>query len=194
MGAADPFAVLAFTEVTNTGPTVITGPTPSTTTTAQVGVSTGSVITGFPPGSSGVRHAADTVAGNAQAANTTAYGVAAGEIPHMAQGPALGGLNLPPGFYQFSSTADLTGTLTLTGNNDPTELWVFQIGSSLSTSAGSPTCVVGSPPPCASVSLINVLPCQVFWQVTSSATIGTYARFVGTIMALTSITMGTGAT
>ena len=188
MGAADPFAVLAGTDVTNTGPTVITGPTPSTTTTAVVGVSPGTVIGGFPPGSSGAPHAADVLAGQAQGGNTAAYLIAAGETPHIPTLPALGGQNLGPGFYQFASTADLTGILTLTGTNNPTDLWVFQIGSSLSTAAGAPGA------PAATVSLINVLPCQVFWQVTSSAVIGTYANFVGTIMALTSITMNTGAT
>jgi hypothetical protein len=188
MGVADPFAVLGGTDVTNTGPTVITGPTPSTSTNALVGVSPGAAIVGFPPGISGARHSADVLAGQAQGANTAAYLVAAGETPHIPTLPALGGRNLGPGFYQFGSTADLTGTLTLTGTNNPTDLWVFQIGSSLSTAAGAPGA------PAATVALVNVLPCQVFWQVTSSATIGTYANFVGTILALTSITLNTGAT
>jgi Ice-binding-like len=188
MGVADPFAVLAGTDVTNlAGNTVITGPTPSTTTTAEVGVSPGAAIVGFPPATSGARHAADVLAGQAQGASTAAYLVAAGETPHIPTLPALGGRNLGPGFYQFGSTADLTGILTLTGTNNPNDLWVFQIGSSLSTATGAP----GAPG--ATVSLVNVLPCQVFWQVTSSATIGTYANFVGTILALTSITMNTGA-
>jgi hypothetical protein len=175
LGTAGSFAVLAGSTVTNTGPSVISG---------DVGVSPGSAITGFPPGIvvNGVFHAADAVAAQAQADLTTAYNDAAGRSPVTAVGPELGGQTLPPGVYG-GGTLELTGTLTLDAEGDPEAVFIFQAASTLITASSS------------AVDLINGAdPCNVFWQVGSSATLGTDTDFVGTVMALTSITAETRAT
>ena len=181
LGTAGNFAVLAGTTVTNTGPTVIDG--------GNVGVSPGTAITGFPPGSVAppyTQHSADAVALQAQNDLTTAYIAAAGLAPTQdLTGQDLGGKTLVPGVYFFSSSAQLTGTLTLNDLGDPNAQFVFQIGSTLTTA------------PSASVVTINggAMPgCTVFWQVGSSATLDTGTAFEGHILALTSITMNTGAT
>lgn len=172
LGTAGNFAVLAGTEVTNTLATTITG---------DVGVHPGSLVAGFPPGIvNGTIHAADAVALQAQSDLVTAYNDAAGRIPTgvIAAG-ALGGQTLVPGVYNAGGfTLDLTGTLTLDGQNDPSSVWIFQATSDLITASAS------------SVVFINGgQPCNVFWQVASSATLGSNSTFVGTIMALTAITM-----
>jgi Ice-binding-like/PEP-CTERM motif len=181
LGTAGNFVVLAGTTVTNTGPTVIDG--------GDVGVSPGSAITGFPPGSTVppfTLHAADTVAAQAQSDLTTAYNAAAGLAPTQdLTGQDLGGLTLTPGVYFFSSSAQLTGTLTLNDQGNPDAQFVFQIGSTLTTASNSSVVSIngGSMPGC-----------DVFWQIGSSATLGTGTAFEGHILALTSITMTTGAT
>lgn len=176
LGTAASFAVLAGTPaVTNTGPTVITG---------DLGISPGGAVTGFPPGIvNGTIHKVDAVAVKAKTDLVTAYTVAAGLSPTATHG-TLGGLTLPGGVYNAGGVAlDLTGTVTLDGQNDPSSVWVFQATSSLVTASSS------------KVALINgARPCNVFWQVTSSATLGSGSTFVGTIMALTSITMANGVT
>jgi len=174
LGTADDFAVLAGSTVTNTGPSVISG---------DVGVSPGSAIVGFPPGIvvNGVFHAADAVAAQAQADLTTAYNDAAGRSPVTAVGPELGGLTLAPGVYG-GGTLQVTGTLTLDAQGDPDAVFIFQAASTLITASAS------------DISLINGADvCNVFWQVGSSATLGTGSDFVGSILALTSITAQTGA-
>ena len=176
LGTADGFAVLAGQTVTNTGPSVITG---------NLGVTPGSSVTGFPPGvvsPPGTIHASDAVALQAQTALTAAYNTTAG-LPCVQDltGQDLGGLTLTPGVYCFSSSAQLTGTLILDGQGDPEADFIFKTGSTLTTASSS------------SVVLINqAQPCRVFHQVGSSATLGTGSRFVGTILALTSITATTG--
>ncbi|MCX4644679.1 ice-binding family protein [Streptomyces sp. NBC_01446] len=176
LGRADSFAVLAGSATTNTGPSVITG---------DVGVSPGTSITGYESAVvNGTQHSADTVAQNAQTDLIAAYDDAAGEPsdPDGALPADAGGQTLVPGVYTASSTLGLTGTLTLDAKGDPNAVWVFQIGSGLTTASGS------------SVSLINgASPCNVFWKVGSSATLGTDSDFVGNILALTSITATTGA-
>ena len=98
-------------------------------------------------------------------------------------GQDLGGMTLLPGVYHFDSSAFLTGTLTLDAQGDPEARFDFQIGSTLITASGS------------SVQVINSADaCNVYWQVGSSATIGTDTTFAGHILALTSITMNTNAT
>lgn len=185
LGTAGQFAVIAGTTVTNTGPTVIFG--------GDVGVYPGSSITGFPPGALAPPGTFQTGPVNAfelgaQNDLTTAYNQAAGLAPTQTlTGQDLGGLTLTPGVYFFSSAAQLTGTLTLNDQGDPNALFVFQIGSTLTTA------------PNASVISINTgggtMPgCDVFWQVTSSATIDVNTAFEGHILALTSITLNTGAT
>lgn len=179
LGTSQSFAVLGGSTVTNTGPSVITG---------NLGVSPGSSVTGFPPGIvlSGSIHAADATAAQAQSDLTAAYNTAAG-LPCGTDltGQDLGGMTLTPGVYCFSSSAFLTGTLTLNMQGNPDALFVFQIGSTLVTASAS------------SVALLNTggVSCaaNLFWQVGSSATLGTGSSFAGNILALTSITLTTGA-
>lgn len=173
LGTAANFGVLGGSAVTNTGPTVVTG---------NVGVWPGTSITGFPPGSiapgSGFLHSADPIAQQAQSDLTAAYTDAATRVCGTTiAGGLLGGLVLTPGVYCMSA-GDLTGTLTLNGAG----VYIFQMASSLTTATGS------------SVVLLNgASACGVWWQVTSSATIGTTSAMAGNILALTSITMNTGA-
>ena len=178
LGTAASFAVLAGSTVTNTGPTVIGG---------NVGVAPGTAITGFPPGivtPPYVIHSADAVALQAQSDLTIAYNVAAGLAPTgTLTGTDLGGLTLLPGVYFFASSAQLTGTLTLDAQGNPDSEFIFQIGSTLTTASAS------------MVSLLNgASNCNVFFQVGSSATLGTGTDFTGNILALTSISLNTGAT
>lgn len=177
LGTAQGFAVLAGSAVTNTGPSVITG---------DLGVWPGLSVTGFGPGMvvDGVIHAGDAVAEQAQLDVTTAYNTLAGlSATAVLTGVDLGGLTLTPGVYFFSSSAFLTGTLTLDAQGDPDALFVFQMGSTLITASG------------ASVRTINSADaCDVYWQVGSSATLGTDTAFQGNILALASITLNTRAT
>jgi Ice-binding-like len=171
------FAVLAGSTVTNTAtPTIVTG---------NLGVSPGSAVTGFPPGivTGGSIHQDDAVAASAQSDLTTLYNSLAGTgCNSNLTGQDLGGKTLTPGVYCFSTSAQLTGTLTLDAQGDPNAVFVFQIGSTLTTASAS------------SVLLINgASSCNVFWQIGSSATLGTGTSLAGTIAALTSITLNTGA-
>jgi hypothetical protein len=176
LGSADSFAVLAGTTVTSTGPTVISG---------DLGVSPGSAITGFPPGVviNGTQHAADPVAVQAETDLTTAYNDAAARIPATVVSTDLGGQTLVAGVYQSTSGLALTGTVTLDAQGDPTAVFVFQAGSTLVTASGSVVSLIG-----------GAQACNVFWQVGSSATLGTTSTFVGSILALTSATVQTGTT
>ncbi|MGA1979031.1 MAG: ice-binding family protein [Sedimentisphaerales bacterium] len=179
LGAAASFGVLGGQAVTNTGNTVING---------DLGIwpNGASSITGFYPAGSytGALHAADGVAQDAQSAVTTAYGILAGMTPtENLTGQDLGGKTLTSGVYKFDSSAGLTGTLTLDVNNNPDAYFVFQIGSTLTTGTGS------------SVVMINVPDggfCNKYWQVGSSATLGTGTDFMGNILALDSISLNGG--
>jgi len=173
LASAGNFAVLAGTTVTNTGPSWITG---------AVGVAPGSAITGFPPGTSGPQHKGDSVATTAQTDLTAAYTNAAAQPcpgTNNFTGVNLGGKNLVPGVYCQTTAPSLTGTLTLNGSG----VYIFQIGSTLVTASAARVVLIG-----------GAQPCQIFWQVSSSATIATSTTFVGTIMASASIAMQTGAT
>jgi uncharacterized membrane protein len=176
LGTAGNFAVLSGQTITNTDPSVISG---------NVGLSPGTAVTGFPPGTvnNGTIHTADAVASQAQIDLTTAYNAVAGEaVTSDLTGQNLGGLTLTPGVYHFSSSAQLTGVLTLNAEGNPDAEFDFQIGSTLTTASNS------------SVVMINGgIPCDVVWQVGSSATLGTTTAFEGHILALTSITVQTGA-
>ena len=179
LGTASTFGLLAGSGVTNTGSSVING---------DVGSSPLPAVTGFPPGMvNGTLYTTpNAVTAQAQSDLTAAYLVAAGapttsDLTGVDLGTFNAGNPLIPGVYSFSSTAALTGNLTLDGQGDPNAQWIFQIGSSLTTAVN------------ATVSFINgASPCNVFWQVGESATIQTNNTFGGTIMALTSITLNGG--
>jgi type VI secretion system secreted protein VgrG len=179
LGTASTFSVLGGSTVTNTGPTVITG---------KLGVAPGSAVTGFPPGvvTGGAIHAADATAAHAQSDLTAAYNTAAG-TPCNADltGQDLGGKVLTPGVYCFASSAALTGTLTLNMLNDPNAVFLFKIGSTLTTASGSSVLLVNSGGAGCATNLN--------WQVGSSATFGTGSAFKGNVLALTSITATTGS-
>jgi type VI secretion system secreted protein VgrG len=170
LGAARSFAVLAGTTVTNTGATTITG---------DVGLHPGKAATGFTTVTlHGAKHLGDAVALKAKTALVTAYNDAAGAKPVTNVPTELGGTTLKAGVYA-SDTLGLTGTLTLDGAG----VYIFQAGSTLITAPNS------------KVALINgASACTVYWQVGSSATLDTATSFKGTIMAMTSIALKTGAT
>lgn len=175
LGTAETFVVLGGSTVTNTGSTVLNG---------DLGVWPGLAITGFPPGTvNGTTHAGDAVALQAQSDLVTAYDDLAGQACDTdLSGQDLGGLTLLPGVYCFSTSAQLTGTLTLDAEGDPNAVFVFQIGSTLTTATNSVVAVIN-----------GGSECNAFWQVGSSATLGTGTTFAGSILALTSITMNTSA-
>ena len=179
LASAADYAVLGATpDVTNTGPSVITG---------DLGISPAAALTGFTGAPNGLvigaQHAADAVALQAQSDLTTAYVQAAG-LPAGVVATQLGGTSPVPGVYTDGPGGgglNLTGTIILDGGGSYDSTWVFQSSSSL--------IVPGS------VTLINgAQACNLFWQVSSSATIGTGSAFAGTVLALTSITAQTGAT
>jgi hypothetical protein len=177
LGAAESFAVLGGSTVTNTGPSVISG---------DLGVSPGSAVVGFPPGIvvGGTIHAANATSLAAQNSVITAYNQLESQpCTQDLTGQDLGGLTLTAGVYCFSASAQLTGTLTLNAQGNAAAVFIFKVGSTVTTASGS------------SVLLINGgALCNVFWQVGSSATLGTNTGFAGNILALTSITLTTGAT
>jgi hypothetical protein len=177
LGTAGSFAVLAGTTVTNTGPSSISG---------DLGVSPGTAVTGFPPGivSNGSIHAADGVAGDAQSDLTTAYNDAAGRAPTAGVPAFIGaGQTLAPGVYNASSSLEVGGSLTLDAGGDPDAVFIFQAPSTLITDSSTNVILTD-----------GAQACNVFWQVGSSATLGTGTSFAGTILALTSITVDTGDT
>ncbi|MGZ4349518.1 MAG: ice-binding family protein [Solirubrobacteraceae bacterium] len=175
LGTADSFALLAGSAVTNTGPSTVNG---------DLGVSPGTAVSGFPPGTVNCTvHAADAVAAQAQSDLTTAYNDAASRTPPVTVSGDLGGLTLTPGVYRSGSSVGLTGALTLDAGGDPNAVFIFQAGSTLTTATGS------------HVNHINgAQPCNVFWQIGSSATLGTSSVFVGNILAYTSISMNNAVT
>jgi type VI secretion system secreted protein VgrG len=178
LGTAASFAVIAGSTVTNTGPSVISG---------DVGVSSGSSITGFPPGivnAPATQHIADAVVIGAQNDVTTAYNTAAGETPVTTVATELAGTTLQPGIYASGGAIALNGTVTLDNSTDPNALFVFQSASTLITGSGSSVAFTDSAHP----------DCNVYWQVSSSATLGTDSAFAGTVLASASITAETGAT
>ena len=176
LGTASSFAVLAASTVTNTGGSVTTG---------DLGLSPGTSVTGFPPGTiaSGVLHVADATAATAQVSLTAAFNDLAGRSCNQdLSGQDLGGKTLTPGVYCFTSSAQLTGTLTLNAQGNAAAVFIFKIGSALTTASGSSIQVINS----------GTL-CNIYWQVGSSATLGTGTTFGGNILAQSSITLNTGA-
>jgi len=176
LGAAQNFAVLGASTVTNSGPTAIAG---------DLGVSPGKAVTGFPPGTltGGTVHAGDATATAAQAAAHTAYAALAAEpcgtnLTGKILGTSPGAVTLSPGVHCFDSSAQLTGTLTLNGNG----VYVFKIGTTLTTASNSSVILAK-----------GARAGNVFWQIGSSATLGTKTAFEGSILANISDTITTGA-
>jgi len=175
LGTADSFAVLAGSGITNTGPTTIIGnigtfPTVTQTSFASI------VLTG-------TNHVGDGVTQGAKTDLVTAYNDAAGQASTTAISSDLGGQTLAPGVYNSGSSIGLTGTVTLDGGGNPNAVFIFQAGSTLTTASDS------------HVNLINnAQACNVFWQIGSSATIGTNSDFKGNIIAFSSITDNGGST
>ncbi len=175
LGAADSFAALSGTTVTNTGFSTLNG---------DLGVSPGSALTGFPPGKvNGTVHATDPVANQAQSDLTAAYNDAAGRTPPQALPADVGGRTLAPGVYKSGAALAVTGAVTLDAQGDPNAVFIFQVGSTLTTSVASSVNLIG-----------GAQPCNVSWQIGSSATLGTSSVFAGNILALTSISMNDGVT
>lgn len=174
LGTANSYAVLAGSTVTNTGPSVING---------DLGLSPGSAVTGFPPGLvNDFQHIEDVEALQAKIDLVTAYDDAAGRTPATSVATELGGTTLLPGVYT-GATLGITGTLTLDAGGDAAAVFIIKTDSTLITATDS------------AVNLINgANPCNVFWQVSSSATLGTRTAFQGTILAFTSISADMGAT
>jgi hypothetical protein len=168
--------VLAGATVTNRGPTSVTG---------DLGVSAGTAITGFPPGTVvGSQHPGDPTAAQAIADLTTAYNDAAGRVlcPVSVTGN-LGGQTLAPGLYKSTSSLEISsGDLMLDAQGDGTAVFIFQMSSTLTTIAGR------------QIMLANgAKAANIYWQVGSSATLGSTSLFQGTIMADQAITLNTGA-
>jgi Ice-binding-like len=174
LGSAAPFSVLAGSTVTNTGPTTMFG---------DLGLDPGSSITGAPH-ALGSTHIDDGVALSAKNALTVSYTDAAGRPATKLASADLSGQTFTPGVYDASSALLFSaGNVTLNAQGNPNAVFIFQVGSSLTT--GSATHVL----------LINgAQPCNVFWQIGASATLGTNSTFAGTVMALTTITAKTGVT
>ena len=177
LGTAGSFGVLAGSTVTNTGPTVVNG---------NLGVSAGTAVSGFPPGSvtGTIYTGVGSLAGTAQNDLTAAFVDAAGRAcPGPAMPGEIGGTVILPGVYCNATSVGITGTVTLNGNGNPNAVFIFQIGSTLTTAAGN-----------SHVNLIGgAQASNVFWQVGSSATLGTNTTFNGIILAQDSITLTTGA-
>lgn len=175
LGTAKSFVVLAGAGITNTGPTTLGGDLGTYPTTKITGAGSLTVT--------GTNHHDDAVTQSAKDALVTAYNTAAGEGPTSPIAADLNGKILKKGVYKSASSVNLTGELTLDAAGDPTAVFVFQAGSTLTTGSGS------------KVTLVNgASACNVFWQVGTSTTLGTGSSFVGNVLAKSSITATTGAT
>lgn len=175
--SASGFAVLGGSGVSNVGQTTVTG---------DLGVSPGTSVTGFPPGTvTGTQHITDSAAASAAADLTTAYNDAQGRTQCAATtvDGNLGGQTLKPGLYKSGSSISVSsGDLTLDAQGNPNAVFIFQIASTLTTTSGRQVILAG-----------GAQAGNIFWAVGSSATIGSTSVFKGTIMADQSVTLTTGA-
>lgn len=179
MGTASDFAVLAGSGIT------VAGAVNTTVITGDIGTYPTPAITGLQNVTlNGVNHAGDAVTQIAKDDLVLAYNDAAMRPADAtyAGGFDLVGLTLQPGVYSDASSLFLSGTLTLDAQGNPDAVFIFQAGSTLITASDSKVALIG-----------GAQACHVFWQVGSSATLGTDTDFVGNILALTSITLNTGA-
>jgi len=175
LGTTSGFAVLAGSTITNTGTTNITG---------DLGLSPGLSVTGFPPGVlSGVQEVNNAVAVQAKTDLVTAYNNLVGQSVSATVSTELGGTTKTSGVYNSADgTFGITGTLTLDAQGDPDAVFIFKTATTLTTAGASV------------VNLVNgAQACNVYWQVGSSATLGATSNFKGSILALTSVTLTTGA-
>jgi hypothetical protein len=175
LGSTASFAILASSEVTSTGTTTVTG---------DIGVSPGTGVTGSPI-VNGTIHAGDTIAAQAQLDLTTAYNDAAGRtVNAITVAGNLGGQTLVPGLYTSSSSLEISsGDLTLDAQGNANAVFIFQMASTLTTTTGRQVILSG-----------GANAANIYWQVGSSATLGTNSVFKGNILALASIALTTGAT
>jgi hypothetical protein len=171
LGTAETYSVLAGSTVTSTGATTLSG---------DLGLSPGTSVTGA-PAVGGITHVTDAAALQAKSDLTTAYDDAAARTPATTVSGDLVGQTLTTGVYKSTSSLAVSGTLTLNGGGNPNAVFIFQLGSTLTTATASNIALIG-----------GAQSSNVFWQVGSSATLGTGSTFSGTILALTSITVTTG--
>jgi hypothetical protein len=178
LGSAANFDALASSTITNTGPTIVTG--------GDLGLSPGSAVTGFPPGTltpPAMFHVTDPTAAQAQLDLTTAYIYTAGLAGGAVLPGDMSGLTFAPGLYTNATTVMLSaGNVTLDAQGNANAVFIFQVGSTLTTLGSTQVVLAG-----------GAQAKNVFWQVGSSATLGTNSIFKGTIMALQSVTLDTGA-
>lgn len=177
LGSISSIAILAGAEITNTGATNVTG---------DMALSPGTSIGGFPPGIlTGTKHINDAIATQAKLDLTAAYNDAAGRTATdiVTLSGNIGGLTLTPGLYKStSSLAISSGDLTFDAKGNANAVFIIQIASSLTTTSGRQVFLAG-----------GALASNIFWQVGSSVTFGTTSVFKGTVMAMQSITLNTGA-
>jgi LPXTG-motif cell wall-anchored protein len=179
LATASTFGILANTTITNTGTSSVGG-----SAGGDIGLYAGSSITGLSTLTiSGTAHISDAVALTAKADLSSAYDNAAGRTPFTTIETELGGKTLVPGVYTSTAgTFGLTGTLTLDGQNDANAVFIFQMTKTLISASASKIVMIN-----------GARACNVFWQVGSSATLGTNSLFIGHILASTSVSATTGA-
>ena len=176
LASSTDYVILAGSTITNTGITNVTG---------DLGLSPGSSVTGFPPGILvGTQDVNNALSAQAKLDLTTAYNSAAGRtVGPITVAGNIGGMTLPAGLYKSTSGLEISsGDLTLDAKGNPNAIWVFQIATTLTTSAGRKVMLSG-----------GAKATNIFWQVGTSTTLGSSSVFKGTIMADQSITMNTGA-
>lgn len=174
LGPAAPYGILAGAGVTNSGPTIIHG---------SLGTSPTGTLTGAPT-VTGTTDLANPASAAAKLALTVAFNDAASRSLSSISLPGdLSGLTLAPGLYTNSTSVILSaGNVTLDAGGNPDSTWIFQMGSTLTTISGTQIVLAG-----------GAKASNIFWEVGSSATLGTASIFKGNILAAISISVNTGA-
>ena len=174
LGTSSNFAILTGSTVTNSGYSLISG---------DLGISPGSAVTGFPPGTlNGTQYLNDAIALQAQRDLLAAYNDAAGRALLTTLATELGGMTVTQGVHNSASgTFEITGILTLDGQGDPNAVFIFQMATTIITASRSHVNLIG-----------GAQASNVYWQVGSSATLGSSSGFIGNILAYTSVTIGAG--